>query len=626
MNLSYVYQVLIMCALILWCVPCAANNQQVMLVHNGRSVYRIGLSAEAGETDQFAAKELQRYIKQISGAELQIVQATPGDDNVILISVNERPAALRVPVPANEDTYQIHIEQGRVILNGQSPRAALYAVYSFLESVGCRWFAPAYNFYKPMGNELVPKLKTISLAPGDTSSAPSFIYRKKYVEEGHTHNTENLKQLIDWMGKTRTNVLNCPADYQHGGVVKWDNWREALIPECRKRGIIIEVGGHGYPNYLPQEKYFDKHPEWFGTVNGKPSDKGNLAFNTNNPDALKTLADNVLDYLRSRPEIQIFDLWPPDGVKWSDDPVSSKQTPSVQMGRVTACVAKAVQQAGLPVMVETIAYTSHLAYPTGVTLPDNVMIDICPFDRSYEFLADDPSCAHNHKYVNASDDWTRNTNCSLGIYSYYRKYAWISKPVNMVTMLPHELKYYLRAGMEGMGSYSEPGDWFSYELQHYELAKLSWDADQNGDALLSDYCLTRFGPAAQPSMKLFYLLMEQIVTKNPTLMATTEKSIEQIKSMEKDAAKCRELLNSAAEAVKNDELRAEAVTRLNITLDYVMKDLTIVRLHLEGKDKEAAQQVALLKRFLAEHTEDGLVAKEPRIETAERFYKGFIQQ
>lgn len=623
MNLSYICQALMVCAFILWYVPCAADSKPITLVQNGQSEYRIGLSAEAGETEQYAAKELQHYIKQISGAELNIVQATPGDNNIILSSVNERPTALRVPVPSNEDAFKIHIERGRVILNGQAPRAALYAVYSFLESIGCRWFAPAYSFYKPMGNELVPKLRSIQLAPGDTTSSPSFLYRKKYVEEGHTHNTENLKQLIDWMGKTRMNVLNCPLNYQHGGVVKWDNWREALIPECRKRGIIIEVGGHGYQNYLPQEKYFDEHQDWFGSVNGKPSKQGNLAFNTANPDAQKTLTDNILQYLRSRPEIQIFDLWPPDGVKWSDEPAS--ESPSVRMGKVTAYVADAVRKDGLPVMVETIAYTSHLAYPTGVTLPNNVMIDICPFNRSYEFLADDPSCTHNHKYVNASNDWTRNTTCSVGLYSYYRKYAWISKPVNMVTMLPHEFKYYHRAGMEGMGSYSEPGDWFSYELQHYELAKLSWNANQNGDELLSDYCLTRYGSAAQSSMKLFYLLMEQIVTKSPTLMGTTEKPLEQIKSMEKDAFKCRDLLKTATESVKDNVSRRENIARLNIMLDYVMSDLTIVRLHLEGKDKEAAQQVALLKKFLADHTEDGLIAKEPRIETAERFYKPFIQ-
>ena len=83
---------------------------------------------------------------------------------------------------------------------------------------------------------------------------------------------EALKQMVNWMAKVRMNVLDCPIDYQHLHRTEWDNFREALIPELRKRGILIEVGGHGYPNFLPQEKYFAEHPEWF-------RDAGRQAYN-----------------------------------------------------------------------------------------------------------------------------------------------------------------------------------------------------------------------------------------------------------------------------------------------------------------------------------------------------------
>ena len=33
----------------------------------------------------------------------------------------------------------------------------------------------------------------------------------------------------------------------------WDKFRERVTPECRKRGITIEVGGHGYQNFLNAE-------------------------------------------------------------------------------------------------------------------------------------------------------------------------------------------------------------------------------------------------------------------------------------------------------------------------------------------------------------------------------------
>src|SRR6201999_1438743 len=97
---------------------------------------------------------------------------------------------------------------------------------------------------------------------------PKFKLRKLYVEEGHSHTEENLKQLIEWMPKVGYNTLVVPMNYQGHGKVMWDNWREVLTPELQKRGITIEVGGHGYQNFLNADmeggKLFDQHSEWFG--------------------------------------------------------------------------------------------------------------------------------------------------------------------------------------------------------------------------------------------------------------------------------------------------------------------------------------------------------------------------
>jgi len=304
-----------------------AAAPEVVVVAGGKSAFRIGLEADAVETERFAAAELQKYLKAMSGVMLPIIQATGRERNLILIRAMERPVVPRVPIPPKEDSFLIRVGPGGIRLIGQTPRAALYAVYAFLEQVGCRWFAPGYEFYRPIGSEEIPRKTRVAVPVQNLREAPLFLYRKKYVEEGHSHTTENLKQLIDWMAKARMNVFNCPVDYGHRGRVVWDNWRKEIAPECRKRGIIIEVGGHGYQNYLRQEEHFDRHPDWFGMIDGRRSRSPNLVFNTANPEAMDALAAEVVRYLKARPEIRIFDLWPPDGARWSNDRASEAQGP-----------------------------------------------------------------------------------------------------------------------------------------------------------------------------------------------------------------------------------------------------------------------------------------------------------
>ena len=147
-------------------------------------------------------------------------------------------------------------------------------------------------------------------------------YRKLDVEEGRTHTIGNLREMIEWMPKVRLNVLQVPLNYQGAGRVCWDNWREALTPEMKKRGVLIEVGGHGYQNFLSARTdggaLFREHPDWFGQDrNGVPDTTMRVVFNTSVPAAVNYFLKGVERYLRAHPEIDIFDCWPPDVAKWA---------------------------------------------------------------------------------------------------------------------------------------------------------------------------------------------------------------------------------------------------------------------------------------------------------------------
>ncbi len=199
-------------------------------------------------------------------------------------------------------------------------------------------------------------------------------------------------------------VLIYPSDYRNQGRVVWDEVREQLISELEKRGMVIEVGGHGYQNYLSPENYFDEHPEWFAMKDGERTRDENWMFNTTNEEALDELTANVIDYLRAHPEIDIFDLWPPEGGRWSQDPQSLAQgNPDDRQAVVTNHVAQTVKDELPGVKVEFIAYSESQHPPETQQIPaENTLVDFADYSRSYAY----PIWNHRHP-ENAKHGWGR---------------------------------------------------------------------------------------------------------------------------------------------------------------------------------------------------------------------------
>ena len=123
----------------------------------------IVVSRNAGRTLHFAARELQKYVRQMTDAELPIA-----DDNapvtghrislVSSSSTDSHVAALvRELVPADDafDAFRLKTLSDQLVIAGVSDRAVLYRVYALLEKWGCRWMGP--------GADDVPRLKTLVL-------------------------------------------------------------------------------------------------------------------------------------------------------------------------------------------------------------------------------------------------------------------------------------------------------------------------------------------------------------------------------------------------------------------------------------------------------------------------------
>lgn len=568
-------------------VPACAD---VTLVRSGKPAAQIVVRPDAAELERFAAGELQRYVKKMSGVELPIVSKPAKGATAIYLE--DAPGRA---TDALDDSFQIRIQGTRIRLQAHNPRARLFATYALLERLGCRWYAPRFSFYAEGQAERVPRVATLTLKDAVIAERPALCYRAKYVEEGRTHTPENLPALVDWMAKTRQNVFSCPLDYGGNGRVRWDRFREQLIPELKKRGLLIEVGGHGYQNFLPAERYFDEHPEWFGLdEQGRRSRARNRVFETANPAAIAEFTRNVLAYLRAHPEIDIFDLWPPDGARWSEDQAGKALgEPPVRHARVVNHVAAVVARELPHVTVEFIAYQNYLTPPTDIAFAPNTLVGFCPISQSFTTPINDPTNAVNKGYWDALQEWKGRADVAgrLYLYSYYRKYAWQSLPVLIPHAIEREVRSYREVGVAGLSSYSEPGDWLTYELQHLALARAAWDPEFKAEAFVRDYCRDRFGDAAAP-MRRFYSLVEASVPQAAAIPGTPSPSPDALTRHLQALDEAKAMLVQAKRQLAGDGQRTDLIERLGVALEYARFELW--RRAAPGRDEEASKQLAAL--------------------------------
>jgi hypothetical protein len=583
---------LLLCAL-LGRSPVAAGDD-LQLVEDGASEYEIVLPSDPSAVEQFAASELQEYLQKMSGAQLPI---TRGEAPARSILIGVEGAQQRGVSLAEErlgwDGFVMQTEGNQLVLAGRQQRGTLYAVYALLEELGVRWYAPNFSFYRgAQGGEDVPQRSSLSLESMKRTERPDYKYRKKYVEEGYTFTPERTTKLIDWMAKTRMNVLVYPTDYRNRGTTVWDDVRDELTPELEKRGMVLEVGGHGYQNYLSPEKYFDEHPAWFAMKDGERTRNEHYVFNTTNEQALDTLTANVIEYLRARPEIDIFDLWPPDQVRWSQDPQSLAQgDPADRQAIVINHVAEAVQEALPDVKVEFIAYSASLRPPDEHDIDaENTIMDYADYSRSFEYPIWDHRHPENAMFKNVLKEWFRSGafDGEISYYTYYRKYIWRSLPVVFPRLMQEEMQYYRQLGVVGMGSYAEPGDWFTYELTHYAIANLSWNKDLNMSALVEDYTRGRFGPAA-PQLQRYFWLIEETMRKGARIPQTEVQDLDEMEHYLKNMEQCAALLEEARTAAQGEPEVLSLLDKLELSLEYATLDLQIRAMNLRMSEEYVSE-------------------------------------
>ena len=274
-------------------------RQLIDMARRGDNLVSISTDDSAGETVLFAARELGRYLQKISGSPV--------------LDAGGLPVHLTV-CPDSElegDAFLIEVGHDRIVLSGSHPRGVLYAVYSLLEELGCRWVFPGEE------EELVPRLETLSMRAGRRRSTPRLDRRGLALYQLNQGTRDLALGIIDWMAKNRLNHLMTSWERHFetdGHDMRWKDVAAGLLPELQRRGMTLEVSEHMTHLFLPPEM-FDRHPDWFALVEGVRT-RGQICFS--NDEAVAYFGGKLSAFAAAHPEIDVIGTWPLDGLGYCE--------------------------------------------------------------------------------------------------------------------------------------------------------------------------------------------------------------------------------------------------------------------------------------------------------------------
>jgi Domain of unknown function (DUF4838) len=525
-----------------------ALSKPIDVVSNGHTEYVIVKKSEAPAPEQFAAQELQKYLRLITGVELPIVDGG-GRPKAFLIGQAAGPQ--KELNGKLEDSYAIRVTGGNIILAGVSPRSTLYSVYSFLEKyLGCGWIAP--------GDEHIPRRLVVSVPDGIAETeSPAFTYRaialfpytisqignKLWVGSLFPYALMQVtKDRIDWAAKNRLNYVH-PCTNEAGPPL-WEKVesRQQIVPEIVKRGLGLQYGGHSYFAWLPPDKYFKDHPEYYSATVSEVTPVGVSAqgrkpesINFANPEVAKVMADNIADFLNKNPEISIVTVWMNDAPASCSTPECLKMEGPLRLSithpknshpmiisfsntalKFTNEVARRVRQTHPKVMINHLAYNELVDAPTNVVPEENVLVCLAPIHRApfklgsvggYFRPINDPANEINSAHLGEMRKWLALTR-NFYVWDYFSLWWTLGKDrprwhFPILQTMASDLRFYRdELGLTRVSS--EIADW--HEENMYVYARLSWNPDLPWQKVLEDYCRRSFGASADVMLKHWLLL------------------------------------------------------------------------------------------------------------------------
>ncbi|HEY3398387.1 MAG TPA: DUF4838 domain-containing protein [Armatimonadota bacterium] len=475
----------------------------VTLARDGKALLPIVVPPQAIPAEKTAAEQLATYLGKISGATFTVLEGgplKPGAPAIYVGATGFEVAQGIDPSKLAPEESVVRTVGGSLIITGGRPRGTLYGVCDLLENVlGVRWYTPWV--------EKVPTRPTLILPALDRRSQPYMRFRSHYthlfMDNGGPTTPDPRWKWFNVHNRINEVTTSGPLDESVGGGVAY--------------GPRIQ-GGHGFAPYLPADKYFADHPEYFSMRAGKRVPSNGLDGNhacLSNPDVLRLITEGVREDMRANPQAYCFTVAVNDGgssticdcepcraIARKYGATEERYTDAGLVIWFVNQVADAIKDEFPDKFIRTLAYGPASQPPVGIEARDNVIVQICAGPRSEAVYLPRGAQSYELKPVAGWTPFCKH----IWLWDYalpcYTTPGFI-RP--LIWKMDQQMKYFKSLGrVEGMFQENEllsaEDTMFAqfYEMNMWIFTRLCQDPSQDVEALATDFMDGFYGPAGKP--------------------------------------------------------------------------------------------------------------------------------
>jgi len=448
------------------------ETRTLILAQNATSDFRIVIPRDPSEATHRAAHELRSFVQKISGADLPIVdEGERVADREILLGDNAHLRGIGASVDfgkLGDDGFTIRtIDDKHLVIAGGAARGALYGVYAFLEEhLGCRWYSSVVS--------RIPKQATIALRHIENTQVPILEFREVSYRDPCCN--------PDFAARLR---LNSPVPVLKDGEVVgakhrgWGTW-------C-----------HTYFRYVPPQKHFDEHPEYFALVKGRRiHQRAQLCLT--NPKVFDLIVADIERGHRENPEDVVWDVSQMD-CQGNCECGNCKALDDAEDGNPMGSTLHLINRIAdaLPhLRISTLAYEHTRHAPKHVKPRDNVNIMLCSIEcNRSKPLATDPRSAD---FLEDIENWSKICK-NLFVWDYEVQFQNYVSPFPNLRVLQPNIQFFVENNVKGVFLQSNGAGHGEFcELRNYLLAKLAWNPYCDIEFHLNDFLKNYYGAAAEP--------------------------------------------------------------------------------------------------------------------------------
>ena len=573
----------------------SGNAPSLVIAERGKPAeYSIIIPEKALPPQKYAAEELRDFIEKTTGVKLPVVtDAKSLQEKAIMLEVRSP----KSKVDAETDGFRLKADGNRLRITGENGRGVLYGVYEVLERfAGCRWYASWHS--------VIPKRDRIEIPSGlDEMQTPAFAMREPYWFD--------VTQNQEFAARLRVNSRS------------WKSFEE------KYGGNPYRFGGrlgscHTFDQLLPQDKYFDAHPEYFSMIDGKRV-RGKTQLCLTNPDVLRIVTSNVLERIRQDPGAKFYGVSQEDNNMYCRCPAckavdDEEGSPSGTNVRFVNAVAEAVEKEFPDVLIETLAYSYTQKAPAKTKLRRNVVPCLCAINCDFARPIDESPYKANVEFRKDIEDWGSQTDF-LFVWDYTTDFANYPVPWANVYSLQGNLRFFRRNNVKALfalgawqGRHADFG-----ELKAWLLAKWMWNPDLPIKPLLDDFFAGYYGKAA-PFVRAYFEKLHKLqrdYSKTPDHPLKVFDSVANPALSDEFLSKAAAVWRKAEAAVKDDPAISYNVRMGAFSVDYTRMERGCKVLNLSRNAKgvlppDEAQALARSLVARLDEAKDIRLAETPR--------------